>query len=72
MIIATSDEEMAINRMLLARIFWLSSSVFNDDPIMMQTMKQENTKPKGHLAPAESRIGVQRKTKMYMTDSNMD
>lgn len=46
--------------------------MFRDDPIIMQTIKQENTKPNGHLPPAESRIGVHRKTKMYITDSNID
>lgn len=41
---------------------------------MMQTMKQENTNPKGQASVdwAESSIGVHRKTKMYIMDSNMD
>ena len=38
------------------------------EPTMMQTMKQENTIPRG-VEPV-SRTGVQRKTKMYMQDSN--
>ena len=38
------------------------------EPTMMQTMKQENTMPRG-VEPV-SRTGVQRKTKMYMQDSS--
>lgn len=41
---------------------------------MMQTMKQENTSPRGHLLdadPEESKTGVHKKTKMYITDSNL-
>ena len=42
------------------------------EPIMMQTMKQENTMPNGtSLASGTSRTGVQRKTKMYMQLSTM-
>ena len=37
---------------------------------MIGTMKQEKTMPRG-VAPV-SRTGVQRKTKMYMQDSNRD
>ena len=38
------------------------------EPTMMQTMKQENTMPRG-VEPV-SKTGVQRKTKMYMQDSS--
>ena len=37
---------------------------------LVHTMKQEKTMPRG-VAPV-SRTGVQRKTKMYMQDSNRD
>merc|ERR1719412_164752 len=40
------------------------------DPTMIHTMKQEKTMPRG-VAPV-SRTGVQRKTKMYMQDSNRE
>ena len=39
------------------------------EPTMMQTMKQENTIPRGTGEPV-SRTGVQRNTKMYMQDSS--
>ena len=38
------------------------------EPTMMETMKHENTIPRG-VEPV-SRTGVQRKTKMYMQDSS--
>ena len=39
------------------------------EPTMMQTMKQENTMPRGTGEPV-SRTGVQRNTKMYIQDSS--
>jgi len=44
------------------------------EPIMMHTMKQENTRPKGHeleeLLPSST--GVHKNMKIYMMDSNID
>ena len=61
-------------RIVDGRMFRLRRSVFTDDPIIMQTIKHEKTNPNGQaLADLdESRIGVHRKTKMYIIDSNID
>jgi len=70
-IIETAEQHDVIRRMVDGRTFRLSNRVFIDEPIMIQTMKHEKTKPSGQW-PTESRTGVHRKTKMYMIDSNMD
>ena len=43
------------------------SSVFKDDPIIMQTIKQEKTNPNGQAFAdcEESRMGVHKKTKIH-------
>merc|ERR1712136_298235 len=67
----TTEQQDVISRIVDGRKFRLSNNVFIDEPIIIQTMKHENTKPSGQW-PTESRTGVHKKTKMYMIDSNMD
>lgn len=67
----TTEQHDVISRMVDGRKLRLSSKVFIDEPIIIQTMKQEKTKPSGQC-PTESRTGVHRKTNMYIIDSNMD
>ncbi len=52
----------------------MRSRVLADEPIMIQTIKQEKTRPKGHGVEdlLLSKTGVHKKTKMYMMDSNID
>lgn len=67
------EAETAQSRTVDGRMPRLRSNVLAEEPIMMQTIKQEKTSPRGHCPSLpESRTGVQRKTKMYMMDSNMD
>ena len=68
----TAEKVTAMSRIIDGRMFRLSSRVLMEDPIIMHTMKQEKTRPKGQLPPAVSRMGVHRNTKMYMMGSNMD
>ena len=68
------DHNYLIRRIVEGRMLRFRSSVFKDDPIIMQTIKQEKTNPNGQAFAdcEESRMGVHKKTKIYMIDSNMD
>jgi hypothetical protein len=50
--------------------FRASINEYMDEPIIIQSMKHEKTIPSGGLNG--SRMGVQRNTKVYITDSNSD
>ena len=60
---------MAINKIVEGGMLRLRSNVLAEEPIIMETIKQENTSPRGQLPPAESKIGVHKNTKMYIIDS---
>ena len=70
----TAEQLTAVKRTVEGRTPRLRSRVLTDEPIMIQTIKQEKTRPKGHGVEdlLLSKTGVHKKTKMYMMDSNID
>ena len=73
-VIEIAEQLTAVNSMEEGRKPQLRSKVLTEEPIMMHTIKQEKTRPNGQFPEDlfESKTGVQRKTKTYMMDSNMD